>query len=87
MMTNRVGQPPNRPVTKRSKSFYLHELVTSGLDRLEWGYSFSKRFDDIRAGRRTTVSPDEAERNLGLQDEKPVIVAMNFGHRRDIYDD
>lgn len=55
--------------TQRSKSFYLRELVTSGLDRLEWEYSIAKRTEDIRAGRRETVSLDEVERDLGLQDE------------------
>lgn len=55
--------------TKRSKSFYLRELVTSGLDRLEWEYSIAKRSEDIRVGRRKTVSLDEVERDLGLQNE------------------
>lgn len=55
--------------TKRSKSFYLRELVTSGLDRLEWEYSIAKRSEDIRAGHRKTVPLDEMERELGLEGE------------------
>ena len=57
--------------TNRSKSFYLRELITSGLDRLEWEYSVAQRGADIRAGRRETVSLDEVERELGL-DNLPV---------------
>ena len=55
--------------TKRSKSFYLRELVTSGLDRLEWEYSIAQRAEDIRAGRRKTVPLEDLERELGIQDE------------------
>lgn len=55
--------------TNRSKSFYLRELVTSGLDRLEWEYSVAKRAEDIRSGRRQTVPLEDVERDLGLQDE------------------
>ncbi|TLP95819.1 ribbon-helix-helix protein, CopG family [Nesterenkonia salmonea] len=55
--------------TNRSKSFYLRELVTSGLDRLEWEYSIAKRAEDIRAGRRETIPLEDVERELGIQDE------------------
>lgn len=55
--------------TKRSKSFYLRELVISGLDRLEWEYSIAQRSEDIRAGRRQAVPLDEVERELDLQHE------------------
>lgn len=55
--------------TKRSKSFYLRALVTTGLDRLEWEYSIAQRSEDIRAGRRETVPLEEVERELDLQDE------------------
>ncbi|NDK31671.1 type II toxin-antitoxin system RelB family antitoxin [Nesterenkonia haasae] len=55
--------------TNRSKSFYLRELVTTGLDRLEWEYSIAKRAEDIRAGRRETVPLEDVERELGIQDE------------------
>ena len=55
--------------TNRSKSFYLRELVTSGLDRLEWEYSVAQRGTDIRAGRRKTIPLDEVERQLGFEHE------------------
>lgn len=55
--------------TNRSKSFYLRELVTTGLDRLEWEYSIAKRAEDVRAGRRQTVPLEDVERELGIQDE------------------
>lgn len=52
--------------TNRSKSFYLHELVISSLDRLEWEYSVAQRGVNIRAGRHKTVPLDEVERELEL---------------------
>ncbi|WP_104178815.1 ribbon-helix-helix protein, CopG family [Cryobacterium sp. Y50] len=54
--------------TGRSKAFYLRELITSGLDQLEWEYSVAQNAVDIRAGRRTTVSRAEARRELGLDE-------------------
>lgn len=55
--------------TNRSKSFYLRELVTTGLDRLEWEYSIAQCAEDIRAGRRKTVPLEDLERELGIQEE------------------
>ena len=54
--------------TGRSKAFYLRELITSGLDQLEWEYSVAQNAVDIRAGRRTTVSRADARRELGLDE-------------------
>ncbi|NLS09884.1 ribbon-helix-helix protein, CopG family [Nesterenkonia sp. MY13] len=54
--------------TGRSKSFYLRELVTSGLDRLEYEYGIMRDVEDIRAGRQRTYSLDEVEAELGLDD-------------------
>lgn len=53
--------------TGRSKAFYLRELITSGLDRLEWEYSVAQRATEIRAGHRQTVSSDDVRRELGLE--------------------
>lgn len=53
--------------TGRSKAFYLRELVTAGLDRLEWEYSVAQNAVEIRAGRRQTVPSDEVRRALGLE--------------------
>ena len=40
--------------TGRSKSYYLRELVTSGLDDLEYAYGLISRAEAIRAGQRET---------------------------------
>lgn len=53
--------------TGRSKAFYLRELVSSGLDRLEWEYSVAQNASQIRSGRRQTVSSDDVRRELGLE--------------------
>ncbi|ALE93760.1 hypothetical protein AOC05_17865 [Arthrobacter alpinus] len=52
--------------TGRPKSFYLRELITNGLDKLEWEYSVAQKATDIRAGRRETVSSDDVKVELGL---------------------
>lgn len=52
--------------TGRPKSYYLRELITQGLDKLEWEYSIAQKAVDIRAGRRETVSSSEVRRELGL---------------------
>lgn len=52
--------------TGRPKSFYLRELITSGLDRLEWEYSVAQKATDIRAGRRGTMSSADVKAELGL---------------------
>ena len=53
--------------TGRSKAFYLRELITTGLDRMEWEYSIAQNASEIRAGRRQTVSSDDVRRELGLE--------------------
>ena len=52
--------------TGRSKAFYLRELITSGLDQLEWEYSVAQKAVDIRAGRRETASREHVRRELDL---------------------
>lgn len=54
--------------TGRPKSFYLRELIISGLDRLEWEYAVAQRATDLRTGKRDTVSSAEVRRELGLDD-------------------
>lgn len=54
--------------TGRPKAFYLRELITSGLDQLEWEYSVAQNAVDIRAGRRNTVAREDVRRELGLDD-------------------
>ncbi|WP_345471784.1 ribbon-helix-helix protein, CopG family [Glutamicibacter ectropisis] len=52
--------------TGRSKAFYLRELITTGLDRIEREYTIAQNASEIRAGRRQTVSSDDVRRELGL---------------------
>ncbi len=52
--------------TGRSKSFYLRELVTAGLDDLEHAYGLAARAEAIRAGRRHTRPIDELMGELGV---------------------
>lgn len=40
--------------TGRSKSYYLRELVTAGIDDLEYAYGLTSRAEAIRAGQRDT---------------------------------
>ncbi|MCL2464788.1 MAG: ribbon-helix-helix protein, CopG family [Micrococcales bacterium] len=40
--------------TGRSKSYYLRELVTTGLDDLEWAYDVAARAEAVRSGIRPT---------------------------------
>ncbi len=54
--------------TGRTKAFYLRELIETGLDDLEDLYLAEQRLIDLRAGRTTSHSLDEVERDLGLAD-------------------
>lgn len=45
--------------TGRSKSYYLRELVTAGIDDLEYAYGLISRAEAIRAGQRETRSLEE----------------------------
>ena len=52
--------------TCTSESYYLRELITSSLDRLEWEYSVAQKATGIRAGRRVTMSSAGVKAGLGL---------------------
>lgn len=52
--------------TGRSKSYYLRELVTTGLDDLEYAYELASRAEAIRAGRRATRSVEDLMADLGI---------------------
>lgn len=60
--------------THRPKSFYLRELIVTGIDRLEWEYSVAQRRDDIRTGKQETVTLEAVEEELGLSEE-----AIDYG--------
>ena len=54
--------------TGRTKTFYAREAILQYLDDLEDLYLAEQRLIDLRAGRSTTVSLDDVERELGLAD-------------------
>src|SRR5699024_9929153 len=45
--------------TGRSKSYYLRELVTAGIDDLEYAYGIAARAEAIRDGSRETRALDD----------------------------
>ena len=55
-------------LTGRSKTFYMIEAIREHLDDLEDLYIAEQRLVEIRAGRSTTYTLDEVERDLGLAD-------------------
>jgi RHH-type transcriptional regulator, rel operon repressor / antitoxin RelB len=55
-------------LTGRSKSFYIKAAIMDQLDDLEDGYLAEQRLTDLRAGRSTTHTLADVERELGLAD-------------------
>lgn len=56
--------------TGRSKSYYLRELVTEGIDDLEYAYGLITRAEAIRAAQRETRPLDEVMSELGITREE-----------------
>lgn len=56
--------------TGRSKSYYLRELVTAGIDDLEYAYGLVTRTEAIRAGRRETRPLDDLMAELDITREQ-----------------
>jgi RHH-type rel operon transcriptional repressor/antitoxin RelB len=54
--------------TGRTKAFYLRELIERGLEDLEDYYLGMEVLERLRKGEEHTVSLDEAEKDLGLDD-------------------
>jgi RHH-type rel operon transcriptional repressor/antitoxin RelB len=52
--------------TGRSKSFYLRELVTQGLDDLEYAYGIAARAEAIRTGIRPTRPLADVMTEMGI---------------------
>ncbi|MFQ8745186.1 MAG: hypothetical protein ACLR82_05245 [Bifidobacterium longum] len=46
----------------------MNEALTESIDRLEHEYGIMKKVEDWRAGRLETVTLDELEESLGLED-------------------
>ncbi len=56
--------------TGRSKSYYLRELVTAGIDDLEYAYGLVTRAEAIRAGQRETRPLDDLLSELDITREQ-----------------
>ncbi len=56
--------------TGRSKSYYLRELITAGIDDLEYAYGLVTRVEAIRAGQRETRPLDDLMSELGITREQ-----------------
>jgi len=54
--------------TGRTKSFYVREAILEHLDDLEDIYMAEKELAEIRAGRGTSVSLEEAMKRYGMVD-------------------
>jgi RHH-type rel operon transcriptional repressor/antitoxin RelB len=54
--------------TGRSRSYYVNEALKEAIDRLEYEYGLMKKVEDFRAGKLETVTLDELEESLGLED-------------------
>lgn len=56
--------------TGRSKSYYLRELVTAGIDDLEYAYGLAARAEAIRADQRETRPLDDLMSEMGITREE-----------------
>ena len=56
--------------TARSKSSYLRELVTAGIDDLEYAYGLVSNAEAIRAGQREARPLEEIMSEMGITREE-----------------
>lgn len=56
--------------TGRSKSYYLRELVTAGIDDLEYAYGLVARAEAIRADQRETRPLDDLMSEMDITREE-----------------
>lgn len=54
--------------TARPRSYYINEALAGSIDRLEYEYGILKKVEDYRAGKLETVTLDELEESLDLDD-------------------
>ncbi len=54
--------------TGRSKSSWVLEAIVEHIGDIEDAHIAEQRLADIRSGRSKTITLDELERNLGLED-------------------
>jgi RHH-type rel operon transcriptional repressor/antitoxin RelB len=53
--------------TRRSRSTYVREALEAHIDQIEWEQRILRNVEDVRAGRRSTVSDAEARKILDLE--------------------
>ena len=53
-------------MTGRTKSYYIKEAINEKLEDMEYLYIAVKRSEDIKAGRRKTISWEDVKHNNGL---------------------
>lgn len=56
--------------TGRSRSYYLRELVTTGIDDLERAYDIAARAEQIRTGQRETLTLDTVLADLDITSDE-----------------
>lgn len=54
--------------TKHSRSFYMNEALEDSIEQLECEYGILQKVEDWHAGKLETVTLDELEDSLDLQD-------------------
>ena len=59
---NNLAKETNRP-----KSFYVREAIERSLDDIEDIYLAQNRLESLRAGKSKTVTLEEVEKELGLE--------------------
>jgi RHH-type rel operon transcriptional repressor/antitoxin RelB len=56
--------------TGRTKTYYVREAILEYIDDLEDVYLAEQRLADLRAGRSSTISLEEAMKSYGLLDSE-----------------
>ncbi|MDR0592638.1 MAG: ribbon-helix-helix domain-containing protein [Bifidobacteriaceae bacterium] len=52
--------------TRRPQAHYIRDALESSMDRIEWEQRILRNVEDVRAGRRQTVTSAELRRRLDL---------------------
>ena len=53
--------------TGRTKTFYMTQALAAEIDKLEYEYGLMKKVEDFRAGKLETVTLEQLEESLGLE--------------------
>ncbi|WP_308806726.1 type II toxin-antitoxin system RelB family antitoxin [Actinotignum urinale] len=54
--------------TGRSRTYYVTQALTESITQLEYEYGLLQRVEDYRAGRMQTVTLEDMEKKLALDD-------------------